>query len=83
MIVRSVEPPDVIRSIAFAHDRAVAVRSGKHDLIWDGIVIDLSRMKEISLERELRSDPSSLRGECKNCRVGFSWLVVSTLADAT
>jgi FAD/FMN-containing dehydrogenase len=58
MIVRCLEPQDVIRSISFAHDKAldVAVRSGGHDLlgasVCDGIVIDLSRMKEISFARE-------------------------------
>jgi FAD/FMN-containing dehydrogenase len=58
MIVRCLEPQDVIRSIAFAHDKAleVAVRSGGHDLlgasVCDGIVIDLSRMKDIGVDRD-------------------------------
>jgi FAD/FMN-containing dehydrogenase len=58
MIMRCFEPADVIKSIAFARDKnmEVAVRAGGHDLlgasVCDGMVIDLSRMKEMNFDHQ-------------------------------
>jgi hypothetical protein len=61
MVVRCVEPNDVIRAVSFARDKAmdVAVRSGGHDLlgasVCDGMVIDLSPMKKMSIDQERKT----------------------------
>src|SRR5437016_12841611 len=61
LIVRCVDPQDVIRSVTFARNKAVgvAVRGGGHDWlgasVCDGMVIDLSRMKEMDIDRERRT----------------------------
>ena len=58
MIVRCLAPEDVIQAVSFARDKAleVAVRSGGHDLlgasVCDGLVIDLSPMKKMHIDRE-------------------------------
>jgi len=58
MIVRCLAPEDVIQAVSFARDKAleVAVRSGGHDLlgasVCDGLVIDLSPMKKMRIDRE-------------------------------
>src|SRR5580765_4105117 len=61
MIIRCAAAADVIKSIALARDKniEVAVRAGGHDLlgasVGDGMVIDLSRMKEIESDQERHS----------------------------
>src|SRR5215831_7912188 len=58
MIVRCGAPEDAAKAVSYARERGldVAVRSGGHDLlgasVCDGMVIDLSRMKAMRLNRE-------------------------------
>src|SRR5215813_10725583 len=58
MIVRCGAPEDAAKAVSYARERGldVAVRSCGHDLlgasVCDGMVIDLSRMKAIRLNRE-------------------------------
>ena len=73
VIVRCAETADVIRAVRFAreHDLLVAVRGGGHNVagtaVCDGgIVIDLSAMKGIEIDRQGRTvhaEPGLLWGE--------------------
>jgi hypothetical protein len=61
LIVRCVDVSDVIRAVQFARrqDLTVAVRAGGHDVSGhgvcdDGLVIDLSQMKDIQIDSEKR-----------------------------
>ena len=71
-IVQCAHEEDAVRAVEFArqHNREVAVRSGGHShLAWgssDGIVIDLSRLKQITIDpnrRILRAQAGVLGGE--------------------
>jgi FAD/FMN-containing dehydrogenase len=71
-IVRCAETGDVIRAVRFAreHDLLVAVRGGGHNVagtaVCDGLVIDLSAMKGIEIDRQgrtVRAEPGLLWGE--------------------
>ena len=60
-IVRAADPPDVAAAVRFAGRRGLplAVRSGGHSLghysvIDDGVVVDLSGMKRVSIDPEAR-----------------------------
>lgn len=59
-VVRCGDEEDAVRAVAFAreHDLEIAVRSGGHShLAWgsgDGIVIDLSSLKQITIDPERR-----------------------------
>lgn len=62
LIVRAADAADVIRSIEFArnHDLPLAVRSGGHSIpgygtVDDGLVLDLSGMKGLSIDPERRT----------------------------
>jgi hypothetical protein len=62
LIARCADTSDVVRAVNFAraHNLLVAVKSGGHNvagraLCDDGIVIDLSAMKEVSVDPELRA----------------------------
>jgi hypothetical protein len=61
MIVRCAEPEDAAKAILYAREKLldVAVRSGGHDLlgasVCDGLVIDLSHMNAISMDRDART----------------------------
>ncbi len=61
MIVRCLTREDVVRAVVFAQERAleVAVRSGGHDVlgasVCDGMVIDLSPMRKITIDPERRT----------------------------
>jgi FAD/FMN-containing dehydrogenase len=61
LIARAADAADVIRGVTFAreHDLTLAVRSGGHSLagystVDDGLVIDLSRMRGLSIDPERR-----------------------------
>jgi FAD/FMN-containing dehydrogenase len=61
MIVRCTTREDVVRAVVFARERALetAVRSGGHDVlgasVCDGMVIDLTLMKKITIDPERRT----------------------------
>lgn len=62
IVVRVAEAGDVVRSIRFAREYAlpIAVRSGGHgfsgeSVVDDGLVIDLSRLKKISIDPQSRT----------------------------
>jgi FAD/FMN-containing dehydrogenase len=61
MIVRCAEPEDATKAVRYAREKQldVAVRSGGHDLlgasVCDGLVIDLSRMNTIRVDRDART----------------------------
>ena len=61
MIVRCAAPEDAAKAVLYAREKQldVAVRSGGHDLlgasVCDGMVIDLSRMNSISMDRDART----------------------------
>jgi FAD/FMN-containing dehydrogenase len=73
LIVRCADVADVIRAVRFAreHDQLVAVRGGGHNVAGTamcdgGIVVDLSAMKEIEIDRQgrtVRAEPGLLWGE--------------------
>ena len=61
-IVRAADAADVIRAVEFAraHDLPLAVRSGGHSVsglstVDDGVVVDLSEMKAISIDPVVRT----------------------------
>ena len=61
-IARCTEPEDVFRAVRFAADRAIypAVRAGGHNvagtaMVEGGLVIDVSRMKRITVDLETRT----------------------------
>src|SRR5215831_11656909 len=75
MIVRCGAPEDAAKAVSYARERGldVAVRSGGHDLlggsVCDAMVIDLSRMKAIWLNREagtVRVEAGVRTGELNN-----------------
>ena len=61
IIVRCAEPEDAAKAVLYAREKQldVAVRSGGHDLlgasVCDGLVIDLSRMNAIRMDRDART----------------------------
>jgi FAD/FMN-containing dehydrogenase len=61
VIVRCITREDVARAVVFAQERALetAVRSGGHDVlgasVCDGMVIDLSPMRKITIDLERRT----------------------------
>ena len=61
MIVSCAEPEDAAKAVLYARENQldVAVRSGGHDLlgasVCDGLVIDLSRMNAIRMDRDART----------------------------
>jgi len=62
VIARCAQPDDVLQAVRFAADRAIypAVRAGGHNvagtaMVEGGLVIDVSRMKRITVDLETRT----------------------------
>ncbi len=93
VIVRPKTPDDVARAIAYGRERSlpIAVRGGAHSVagnatVDDGLVIDLSGMKEIRVDRDARvaaAEPGLTWGEFDKATSAFGFATTGGLVSTT